>query len=275
MKTKIFVCSNSGIDYIPHSENISSIPVILRLSEEEQYEDYIDFNTEAFYNRFRMDKKALITPAFQNYAKICEYIASSKLAGYDQILFILASKEFGDLYIPVSIAISENKDISCRIYNSNTICYPLAYMALEADAMFEKGMGMDTVIERLDKIRKNHQIFFFCPHSQNEWTNSFAGHYKKGTVYTLENGVLCRLEKEKGVQGYDLMINTFNRKTVNKDIVPFLLYTTKTTKYIAIMEESLMSISSLLRKAKSYGIPPAVEIQTGASAIGLGYIVKS
>ena len=51
MKTKIFVCSNSSIDYLPHNEMISSIPVILKVSDNEMYEDYIDVNIEDFYNR--------------------------------------------------------------------------------------------------------------------------------------------------------------------------------------------------------------------------------
>ncbi len=275
MKTKIFVCSNSGIDYIPHSENISTIPVILRLSEEEQYEDYLDFNTEAFYNRFRMDKNVTIIPTFQNYAKICEYISTSKQEGYDQILFILASKEFGDLYIPISIAISENKDIPCQIYNSNTCCFPLAYMAIEANEMFMNNALMSDVIERLDKIQKNHHIFFFKPQSKNEWTARFSNYYKKGTVFTLENGLLCPMDKEKGVLGYNLMLSIFSKETANKNIIPFVLYSSKTSKYIGIIEESLIEISSLYRKAKAYAIPPAVGIQTGATTLGLGYIVKS
>ena len=74
MKTKIFVCSNSSIDYLPHNEMISSIPVILKVSDNEMYEDYIDVNIEAFYNRIRMDKYVKVTPVFQNYTKISEYI---------------------------------------------------------------------------------------------------------------------------------------------------------------------------------------------------------
>lgn len=273
MKTMIFVCSNSGIDYIPHAGNICSIPVILRLTEEEQYEDFSDVTTEAFYNRIRLDKKARVTPVFQNYAKICAYIDRCREEGYSQVLFILASKEFSDLYIPITIAISENTDICCYVYNSDTCCYPLAYMAIEAGTLFEKGCPIEVVMKELDSIKKNHHIFFFNPSYTKETEKSFSRYYTQGTAVSLENGVLCPL-KEKGVSGLDGILNQFQRETADCNVIPFILYTNKGTKYIPLLEEALGKMDLSFKKVKSYPIPPAVGIQASINAVGLGYIVK-
>lgn len=273
MKTMIFVCSNSGIDYIPHAANICSIPVILRLTEEEQYEDFSDVTTEAFYNRVRLDKRARVTPVFQNYAKICEYIDKCREEGYSQVLFILASKEFSDLYIPITIAISENTDISCHVYNADTCCYPLAYMAIEAEALFAEDRPTTEVMRELDRIKRNHHIFFFNPYYTKETERNFSRHYTEGTAVSLENGVLCPI-KEKGVSGLDGILNQFQKETADCQVIPFILYTDKGTKYIPLLEEALGKIDLSFKKVKSYPIPPAVGIQAGMNAVGLGYIVK-
>lgn len=274
MKTKILVCSNSGIDYVPHSVNVASIPVILHFSEEEQYEDYLDVSTEAFYNRMRLDKNAHIRPTFQTYAKISEYIIQAKNEGYEQILFLLASKEFSDLYIPVSIAVSENKDIPCIIYSSSTCCYPLAYMAVEADNLFIQGSTSSEVIERLEHIRKNHHIFYFDPVCSNETSKSFVKKYKNGLMYSIENGKLNKIFNESKITSYDQIFKMISEEIQESEVVLFILYTNKSTKYINIIEETLLQMNLANKKVKSYPIPPGVGIQIGANTIGVGYIVK-
>lgn len=275
MKTKILVCSNSGINYVPHNLNIAAIPVILRFSEEEQYEDYIDVNVEAFYNRMRMDTHAKVSLSFQTHAKINEYILQAADEGYGQVLFILASKEFSDLFIPVSIAISENKEIPATIFNSNSCCYPLAYMAIEADRMLSKGARMEEVINRLEHIQKNHHIYFFNPHSLKEDASSFKKLYKKGLVYSIENGKLFPVLDQKGVTSFDHLINLLNYEIIDNDIILFIHYTNKMTKYIRLLEEALIKILSTYKKIRVCPLPIGVGIQTGINAIGVGYIVKS
>lgn len=273
MKTKIFVCSNSAIDYVAHDSNISAIPVNLVLSEEEQYEDFIDVSTEAFYNRIRMDKNAHVTFSFQNYSKISQNIANAKADGYEQILFIIPPKEFANLYISISIAISENKDISCHIYNAETVLYPLAYMAIEANNMLTNGEEMDKVISRLDYLNKNHFIAFFVHHN-DESKPDFRRKYQKGKIIVLENGKLIELKKEKNETAYSQFISLFDKKFNDREIIPFMLYTSKASRYLDLIEESLLNLSPNYKKIKYYPIAPAIGYELGPNSIGVGYIIK-
>ncbi|MBR3617498.1 MAG: hypothetical protein IKN46_02345, partial [Acholeplasmatales bacterium] len=61
MKTKIFVTSDSGIDYISHPYSISSISTLIKFFDVEEYYDYIDMTAEKFFNRLRYDSKSVPT----------------------------------------------------------------------------------------------------------------------------------------------------------------------------------------------------------------------
>lgn len=273
MKTKIFVCSNSGIDYMPHSVNIKSIPVILHFSEEEQYEDYLDVSIDAFYSRMRFDENADIKPMFQTYVKLCEYIDEAKKDGYQQVLFILAAKDFSDLLIPTQIAVSENKDIPCYIYHSNTISYPLAYMANEADNMLIGGANILEVFERLDFIKENHKLLFFAPDCINENIKSFKNKYQNGKLFTLEDEKLIEI-KSKNCSSYNKLIRTIFDETYNYEAVIFSLYTDKTSVYINLFDKSLSELTGDFKKIKSYPITPGVGLNIASYAVGMGYIIK-
>lgn len=273
MKTRIFVCSNSGIDYVPHSLNVKSIPAIIHFSEEEQYEDYLDVSIDAFYSRMRYDSNAKIKIVFQNYVKLCEYVEEAKNEGYQQILFILGSKEFSDLLIPIQIAISENKDIPCYLYHTNSISYPLAYMTNEADNMLIGGATILEVFERLDFIKDNYKLFFFIPDCKDEGSNAFKKKFEQGKLYTLEDGVL-QLVKNSKTSAYNKMIKEIIDGSDNEDAVIFSLYTDKTTVYLNLFDKSIADITGEHKKIKSYPINPGIGITLGSNAVGMGFIIK-
>ena len=273
MKTKIFVCSNSGIDYMPHSVNIKSIPVILHFSEEEQYQDYLDVSIDAFYSRMRFDENASIKTVFQTYVTLCKYIDEAKKDGYQQILFILAAKDFSDLLIPTQIAVTENKDIPCYIYNSNTIGYPLAYMANEADNMLIGGANLLEVFERLDHIKNNHRLLYFVPECDDENLKSFKKKYQNGKLYTIEDGKLIQI-KPNNCSAYIKLIKTISDDTYNEDSIIFSLYTDKTSVYINLFDKSIAEATGEYKKIKSYPIAPGVGINIGSYVVGMGYIIK-
>lgn len=272
MKTKVVVCSTSGIDYIAHNEDIESLPVILKFREEEKYLDYIDITAEAFYNRMRMDKACKMTPTFFNYTMVIDFVNKIKEDGYERILFILASKSFSDLYVSIKIAMSQNNDIYYDIYESNTVCYPLAYMALEASRLFGEQMDFDDVRKRLDDLQRVNELFFFNP-KYSEASHFFKKGFKSGEILVIENGKLTTRAKTK-LDSLEELVFHFCSQTSNVDVIPFILYTSKNSKYISIIQRNLECIDKKYKKIKTYPLDPAVGIQTGINSICLGYVLK-
>lgn len=274
MKTKIFVCSNSGIDYIPHDNNISSIPVIIHFSDEEEYEDYVDVSYEAFYNRVRYADISKLETKFQTYNKINEYISKAKDDGYEQFLFILASNEFSNLYIPVTIAKHENKDIPIYIYEGNTCGYPLAFMALTANNMFLKNKSVDEVLNALDLIKKNHRLLFFIPNYPNEYNDKFYKKYRDGRLYTIENGKVVSIPKNKDFRDIDYMYYLFKLEASGMEVNSFFQFTNKNTKYLPLLYEMLDDLEMGFKKVKAYPISPAVGYKLGINTLCIGYVLN-
>ena len=73
----------------------------------------------------------------------------------------------------------------------------------------------------------------------------------------------------------DYAITKVTLREMNEQDIPFILYTDKTSKYIHHLENSLLRLNSSFKKIKSYSIPPAVGVQVGKYAVGVGYILKN
>ena len=274
MKTKIFVCSNSGIDYVTHSKNISAIPIIISFSKEEKYDDFIDMNSESFYNRITYDSSAHLSFEYQNYAKINEYIEIAQKEGYEQFLFILSAQEFCDLFVPVSIAVSDLADVQYKIFDSNSACFPLAYMAIMADEMFNNGKTMDEVVVFLEHVKKNHHIFLFDPSYDYQYGQKITQKIASGKLYEIDDGRILSVKKSKNNQSLLSLFQIYETETEDSDVIPFILYMTKSSAYLPIIEEKLYKITPSAKKIKSYPIPAIIGSKIGLNSIGVGYIVK-
>ncbi len=274
MKAKIFVCSNSAIDYINHSENIKSIPTIIKFSADEEYNDFIDISQAQFYNRLKITKEKHVTVDYQKYNVINEYLMEALNDGYTEFLFLIPSKSFSNLAIPLSIIKNENTNLAITLYETNTISYPLAYMALEADRLLnEENENMDFTLEKLDLIKRNHHIFFFNP-SADETKKNFQNKYKSGTAYSLENGIITKLEKNSSATSFDEIIKLMKEETADCDVVLFICYNDKTSKYVSIFGEYIQEYIKENKKVKLSPLAPGVGVLVGYDVIRIGYIIK-
>ena len=71
-KTKVIVCSNSGIDYVDHPYDIEVFRSIVQYSDIEQYDDYTETSAETSYNRLINDEESFPRTAYflQSYPHI-------------------------------------------------------------------------------------------------------------------------------------------------------------------------------------------------------------
>ena len=72
----------------------------------------------------------------------------------------------------------------------------------------------------------------------------------------------------------DFVIEELKDKIDETEIIPFLMYTDKTTRYINIIEEELIKSNIKFKRLKIVPIAPGVGIKVGVNTIAIGYIVK-
>ena len=277
MKTKIFVCSSSGINEIKHKNTIEAIPLIYKFSDDELFEDSLELSIEAVYNRLRYEKNSNLDLLNIGHERISEYLVKAIEDGYDNAFFILPNRSVVNLSIPVKIALEENKDINVAMYQSTETSIPLAMLAMYADMRFEEGASVLEVWNELVAYENISNIFIFTPSITKEQSANFEKSFKKGTYHIFKDGKLMPTPDIKKNNALEIMINEFSEEIEDKEIIPFVLTTDKSSKYNEIIINSLKEIENdlnkkALDKVRIFNLPVPFGIRCGINSIAIGYI---
>ena len=167
MKTKIFVTSDSLIDYISHPHSISSIPSLIKFFEIETYFDYIDMSSEKFFNRLRFDSKSNpeICPIDIEYLQNDINIA---LESYDEIL-IITSLELN--YSDVISKLKEAYGECIHFYQTKATGHILAQMAIECDRVLKNGKTYEEAFQAMEDLYKNSAMLVLNPKDDIDISN--------------------------------------------------------------------------------------------------------
>ena len=115
MKTKIFVSSISGIEYIPHQAAITSIPDRIFFSDIEEYDDQEEFAYDSFYTRIKFDSNDVkVLPARDK--TISLLIDQAINNSYDSFLFILPPKKIIDYEEALERIMADRPSLHIHIY---------------------------------------------------------------------------------------------------------------------------------------------------------------
>ena len=256
MKTKIITTSSSSLNYLSVPHNVAVIPDIISYSKNEEYYDYVEIQSEVFFNRLKMDfNKPNVIPNSKEYIR--EIIEQLQEAEYDQILFILPMNTIIN-YVPQIELVMSDINIPFIIYQTSLIGYPLANLIQEADEKLKEGVDIHDVVKLLDVIALNSNIFIFSPFndlltsiSRIELDDDIIEYDKQGRVYTINTSNLVEIKKDKKSYPFSVMINTFIKSVENKPSLPFIMYSSRLSAYIKYLERVMLSLYPRLKKIKT------------------------
>lgn len=284
MKTGVIVCSNAALDYIPHDEYIPVFRSVVIFSDEEKYDDYTEIKAEDFYNRLATDKAAFPHTAFVSPGKMIEIFDEMKEKGYERVLCVLISEQLSSLAKTVRMIADDYEGLDIIVYDSRTIAYPQALMALTAARMFNEGKELEEVLERLDFIRDNNHLVF-CVETldyliKNGRLSKFAGTIanfikmkpllhldKMGAVETLK--VIRTTKKAR-----QAMIDLILREIEGKDVTPCIIHANASEEVIKEIKDSVLQVHPEFKDIAVYPLTPVVGAHAGPGTISLGYIVN-
>ncbi|MCF7925871.1 MAG: DegV family protein, partial [Candidatus Izimaplasma sp.] len=158
-KIGLLVCSNSAIDYIDHPYDIEVIRSIL-MADGKEYTDYVDISADDFYQL--LEEKPDLTPSTAQAATgvILEQYEKMVEKGYEELLVITISSKLSGTFEGCMLAAKMLDDAKVTVFDSNTVAYPEAKMALEAARLIEAGKTVKEILPRLEELRDNHRILF-------------------------------------------------------------------------------------------------------------------
>src|SRR5690625_1429258 len=281
-KTKIFVCSNAGLDYLDFPKDIEILRSEIHFGTSESFKDYIEMDAKTFYERIDKDPNNVPKTSYVSIGLVHEYIEKAINDGYKQILMIVIAKPLSGLYEALRLQAKEYEEqIKIEVFDSKTIAYAEAFMAREAYRLLnQENYSMDDTLSVLNDIRENNKWYFAVDTLKFLMLNGRLGRLQ-GTIGTLlkikpllsfdEDGKVITVEKIKTTpRALKKILEYYFNETEGKNVLTYISHAHNDEALNYFIEE-IKKVYPNREVIHSY-LTPVVGAHTGPKAIGIGYI---
>lgn len=281
-KIGIMVCGNSGIDYIDHEFDIPVIRSILLIGDKE-FTDFVDINAEDFY--IMLNDDPTLTPSTSQAATgvMLQQYEDFRDKGYDEILVVSISQKLSGTMENAMLAAKLIDNCKVTVFNSNTLSYPQAKMALIAAQMVKDGSSLEEVIKELEYIRDNHAIYFAVDTLKylvkNGRLSNAAGFVGgllklKPLLSVTKEGKVESIEKIRtSSKAQERLIEKFLEETEGIDVEPFIIHSHAQAR-VKQVRDAVLAVRPEYKEIKDYPLTPVVGAHAGPNVVALGYIIK-
>lgn len=281
-KIGIIVCGNSGIDYLDHPYDIDVFRSILMIREEE-YTDYIDITAEDFYKRLKSEKDLVATTAQTATGVMVETIEKMLKKGYEEILIITISSMLSGTYSGAVMAANMIDHDHIHVFDSRSVSYPEARMALDAAEMAAKGKSIEEIMAHLEFIRDHHGIYFsvdtlkyLVKNGRLSGASGFVGALLKikPLLMLTKDGRVESIEKIRtSSKSLNRVVEKFIEDTEGKEVEAFIIHAQADDRVKEIQKE-LNKRKPALGDLAIYPLTPVVGAHAGPGVVALGFIEK-
>ncbi len=281
-KIGIVVCGNSGIDYIDHEYDIPVIRSIL-LMRGEEYTDFIDISAEDFYKSLNEDDKLIASTSQASTGKMLEIYEAAKAKGYEQLLVISISQKLSGTFENATLAANMMGEYKVTVFNSLTLSYPQAKMALDAAKMAKEDKSLEEILEHMEYIRDNHTIWFavdtlkyLVANGRLSGASGFVGSLLKlkPLLQVSKEGTIDSVEKIRTTyKAANKVVENFLEATEGKDVEPFIIHS-HAPERVARVRKMVMDVRPDIKEIKDYPLTPVVGAHAGPNIVAMGYIIN-
>lgn len=278
-KIGVAVCGNSGIDYLVHDKGIRKFRSLLNIAKEE-YEDFVEISSDDFYSRLEKNPDLDISTAQTSTGTILEMYEEMKAAGYNKLLVITISKELSGTYQNAVLA-AKMIDIEVYVYDSLSLTYVEALMAMTAKKMADEGKSLEEIIAQLDKIKNNNHVYITVNTLKYLIKNGRLSGVAGAIGSLLKLRPLLHLSKDGKVEtiakirttvkARDELKARFLEEVKDKDIIPFIVYTNNMEEMLDLKDELE---EKGLKDVLLIPLTPVVGCHAGPGTMGVGYIER-
>lgn len=281
-KTAIISCSNACLDYFEHDYDIKIFRSMLHLGDEE-YLDYLDITADDFYQRLEEDKSIFPSTSYMPIGQMIEIYENLVKDGYTHAIVISISKEMSGIYNASIMASKEVEGLEVTVFDSKTLAYPQAKMALIASKMARENADISDIVKELEYIRDNNKIYFavntltyLVKNGRLSGASGFiGGALKIKPVLTIsKEGKVETVEKIRTFsKAVDHVLDLYFAETKGLSVEPFIIHANN-PEMRDYMKQRLIENDSTLNEIFSMPLTAAVGAHAGPKTIGLGYYIK-
>lgn len=279
---RVFVCSNAGLDYIEYPKDMVILRSVIHFGSDELYQDYIEMSAETFYNRIADKPNDVPKTSYVSIGLMQEYFEQAIEDGIEEVLIVTIAKPLSGLNEALKHQAKNYEDkLKVTVFDSKTIAYAEAFMALEGDRLLnEENYTMNETIKVLEQIRDNNNLYFAVDTLKYLVVNGRLGKLQ-GTLGTLlkikpllsfdKDGNVVTLEKIKtSHKALNRVLEKYIEETKDKNVLTYISH----AHSIDALNYLVAEIKKVYpeRKVIETYLTPVVGAHTGPKAIGLGYI---
>ncbi|HKL47468.1 MAG TPA: DegV family protein [Candidatus Izemoplasmatales bacterium] len=279
MKIGVAVDGNSGIDYLQRDSEIRVFRSHL-LIEKEEYEDFIEISSDDFYKRLNENPDLDISTAQTSTGRILEMYEEMKANGYDELIIITISKELSGTYQNAVLAASMI-DMDVHVYDSKSVSYVQAMMAIKAREMSKAGKTVEEIHEQLDYIRDHNHIYITVDTLKYLVKNGRLSNVAGAIGSLLKLKPLLEVNDEGKVKtvakirttkkARKLLVEKLVEEVRGKDVITFLVYTNNRSD----MENFKNQLEAQgIKDILLVPLTPVVGTHAGPGTMGVGYIER-
>lgn len=278
-KIGIAVDGNSGLDYLERDSDIRIFRSHL-IIEREEFEDFVEISSDEFYDRLDKNPDLDISTAQTSTGNILEMYEEMNASGCEELIVITISKELSGTYQNAVLA-AKMIDINVVVFDSKSVSYVQAYMAITAKKMADEGKNIEEIISVLEHIRDHNHIYITVDTLKylvkNGRLSNVAGAI--GSLLKLkpllevdQAGKVKTVSKIRTTKKARLMMKErFIEEIKGKNVLTFIVYTNN--------GEEMKSFKSELENEGVKNIllvplTPVVGTHAGPGTMGVGYIER-
>lgn len=278
-KIGIAVCGNSGMDYLKHDKEIRIFRSLL-IIEDKEYEDFVDINSDDFYSQLDDNPDLDIHTAQTSTGYLVNMYNEMHEAGYDELIIITISKELSGTYQNAILA-AGMVDFNVHVFDSLSLSYVEASMALTAKKMADEGKSVEDILEELTYMRDHSHIFvcvetlkYLVKNGRLSNASGFIGSLLKikPLLEVSKSGKVESVTKIRTTKkAREEMKKRFFQELEGKDVITFIIYTNNLEEMREVKAEYE---EAGLKEVMLIPLTPVVGCHAGPGTMGVGYIER-
>jgi DegV family protein with EDD domain len=278
-KVAILVCSNAGLDYLEYPKDIKILRSVIHFGTDESYDDFTQMDAKTFYERITNKPDDIPKTSYVSIGYMIELFEQLEKEGYEEALVITISSKLSGLYEAV-VRLSKESSLKVTAFDSLTLAYAEAYMALTAHKLAEQGLSVKEIIPHLEKIRDNDKVYFAVNTLlylvKNGRLSKLQG--TLGTMLQLkpllvlgDEGKVETLEKIRTIhKAHQRVLEMYIEDTKDLNVLTYISHA-HADEYVDWFKTEINKVFPNREVVVAY-LTPVVGAHTGPKGIGIGYI---
>lgn len=280
-KIGIVVCGNSGIDYVKVDFPVEVIRSTLLIGNKE-YVDFIDITAEEFYDIIVNNPNIDLSTSQTSTGTIAGVYEKMRDEGYTDIVVITVAAKLSGTYQGAKLATELVEGVNVVVVDSKSVSQGEVYLVEETIKMIKEGKDVDFIVDRLEKIRDNVNIYilvdtlkYLVKNGRLSATSGFLGTLLKikPLLKIQEDGSLVPHEKIRTKNKARQRVKELVKSEIQgKEAELFIVYTNNKDEANELREEFLQENPNMTITLTP--LTPVVGAHGGPGTFAIGYIVK-